>query len=189
MIKSLCVLWLKITGWKYINNIPDNIRSFVALGVPHTTNFDIFPGVAAAKLMQRNARFVIKSEWMKFPFGFFMRKVGAIGLNRKNLEGGKKNTTELMADLFKLREDFVLLIAPEGTRKKREEWKTGFYFIAQKANVPIVLGFADYIKKEYGLGKIIFPKNFEEDMKEIMNFYKNIKGKYPENFSLDKRFI
>lgn len=188
MIRLLAALWLKITGWKFINNVPDDVRSFVVLGAPHTSNYDIFPGVAATRLMKRNARFVIKSEWMKFPFGFFMRKVGALGLDRKRLVEGKMNTTDLMANLFKEHEELVLLIAPEGTRAKRAEWKTGFYFIAEKAKVPIVLGFGDYIKKEYGLGKIIYPKNFEEDMREIMNFYRNIRGKNPEQFSLDQRF-
>lgn len=188
MVRTFCVLLLKMTGWKFVNNVPDDIRSFVALGVPHTSNFDFFPGVAASKLMKRNARFVIKSEWMKFPFSLIMKPAGALGLDREKLKGGSKNTTDAMADLFKEHKELVLLIAPEGTRSPRKEWKTGFYFIAQKAGVPIVLGFADYEKKEYGLGKVIYPTDFEKDMGEIMDFYRNIKGKKPENFLLDERF-
>lgn len=188
MVRLLCALYLKITGWKFVNYISDDVRSFVALGVPHTSNYDILPGIAATRLMKRNAKFVIKSEWVKFPFSLVMKPAGALGLDREKLKDGKKNTTEAMADLFKDFKELVILIAPEGTRSPRKEWKTGFYFIAQKANVPIALGFADYVKKEYGLGKIIYPTDFEKDMKEIMDFYRPIIGKKPENFLLDERF-
>lgn len=188
MVRTLCALWLKLNGWKFVDNTPQEVRSFMAIGVPHTSNYDILPGVAATGMMKRNARFVIKSEWTKFPFSLVMKPAGAIGLDREKLKDGKKNNTEVMADLFKEYKDLVILIAPEGTRSARKEWKTGFYFIAQKANIPIALGFADYAKKEYGLGKIIYPSDFEKDMREIMDFYRTITGKKPENFLLDERF-
>lgn len=189
MFKLLCVLVFKIQGWKFINKIPADLRSFVFVGAPHTSNADIIPTMAMAYFMKRNTKFVIKNQWLKAPLGIFLRSVGAIGVDKNLIQkNGAKNTTELMACLFKEHEDLVLMISPEGTRSPNSNWKSGFYYIAQKANVPIVLGYADYDKKEAGLGEVIYLSNFEEDMQKITNFFRNIKGKNPENFKLDSKF-
>jgi len=189
MVKSTCTAILKMNGWKFINNIPDDLRSFVMIGAPHTSNYDFFAAMMVAESMKRNAKFVIKSEWMKFPFNMIMGPAGAIGLDRKGLsKKDKESTTDLMAGLFKKYKDLVLMIAPEGTRSPNPHWKTGFYYMAQKAGVPIVLGFVDYEKKETGLGMVLIPTDFEKDMHTIMDFYRDIKGKVPDNFQLDEKF-
>ncbi len=188
MVRQICTCIFKISGWKFVDKIPKDLRSFVFIGAPHTSNHDFFPAMAVADLMKRNARFVIKSEWMKFPFGLIMKPAGAIGLNRKNVAGGKESTTDVMADLFKTIPDLALMISPEGTRSPVKSWKTGFYYIAQKAGVPIVLGYADYENKEAGMGLVIYPSDFEKDMRAIMEFYRNIKGKRPQNFLLDEKY-
>jgi 1-acyl-sn-glycerol-3-phosphate acyltransferase len=189
MFKLLCVLIFKIQGWKFISKIPADLRSFVFVGAPHTSNADIIPTMAMAYFMKRNTKFVIKNQWLKAPLGIFLRSVGAIGVDKNFIQkNGSKNTTELMACLFKEHKDLVLMISPEGTRSPNSNWKSGFYYIAQKANVPIVLGYADYEKKEAGLGEVIYLSNFEEDMQKITNFYRNIKGKNPQNFKLDSKF-
>ncbi|MDF2454002.1 MAG: acyltransferase, partial [Bacteroidota bacterium] len=98
----------------------------------------------------------------------------------------KKGSVDAMAELFTKYDTLRLIITPEGTRSRREKWKTGFYHVAMKAKVPIALGFMDYEKKECGIDKIIYPSgDYKKDMKIIMDFYKNIKAKYPENFSVD----
>jgi lauroyl/myristoyl acyltransferase len=94
-----------------------------------------------------------------------------------------------MAKMFEDNKEFVLMIAPEGTRSPNSNWKTGFYYIAQKANVPIVLGYADFNKKEVGLGLVIHPSDFEKDMQAIMDFYKDKQGKNKKNFRLDSKFF
>lgn len=189
MFKLLCVLIFRVLGWKFINKIPADLRSFVFVGAPHTSNADIIPTMAMAYFMKRNTKFVIKNQWLKAPLGIFLRSVGAIGVDKNLIQkNGSKNTTELMASLFKEHKDLVLMISPEGTRSPNSNWKSGFYYIAQKANVPIVLGYADYEKKEAGLGEVIYLSNFEEDMQKITNFYRNIKGKNPQNFKLDSKF-
>ncbi len=95
-----------------------------------------------------------------------------------------------MADFFKQYEKIAMIIAPEGTRSLRKEWKLGFYHVAKKANVPITFGYLDFKKKIAGVGGFIHPTgNFEEDMKYIMNFYKNIAPKIPSKFSIDERFV
>ena len=185
MLKEVCALIYKASGWKFVNKVPDELRSFVFLGAPHTSNHDFVPGLALCHLMKRNTRFVIKNEWMRFPYGFFMRQAGALGINRSKA----KSSVKAMADLFVENKDLVMLIAPEGTRRPTGNWKTGFYYIAKEAGVPIVLGYADYAKKEGGFGKVIYPTDFEKDMKEIMEFYKDVKGKHPENFKLDARYV
>jgi len=189
MFKLLCVLIFRVLGWKFINKIPADLRSFVFVGAPHTSNADIIPTMAMAYFMKRNTKFVIKNQWLKAPLGIFLRSVGAIGVDKNLIQkSGSKNTTELMACLFKEHKDLVLMISPEGTRSPNSNWKSGFYYIAQKANVPIVLGYADYEKKEAGLGEVIYLSNFEEDMQRITSFYRNIKGKNPQNFKLDSKF-
>jgi len=190
MLKVLCTLIFKASGWKFQNEVPENLRSFIFLGAPHTSNYDFIPAMALANLMKRNAKFVIKDDWMKFPLNLIMKPTGAIGLNRKKLkEEGHSSNTDVMADLFKKYPELVLMIAPEGTRAPTTNWKTGFFYIAQKANVPIVLGFADFEKKIAGTGPIIYPTDLEADMKAIMAFYKQVKGKEPANFKLDSRYL
>jgi 1-acyl-sn-glycerol-3-phosphate acyltransferase len=189
MLKLLCTLIFKFKGWTFKNNLPDELRSFVLLGVPHTSNFDFVPAMYVAKHLKRNPRFVIKSDWMKFPFNLVMGPAGAIGLDRSKLVSRGGSNTDLMADLFKTYPDLVLMIAPEGTRRANHNWKTGFYYIAQKAQVPIVLGYIDYEKKETGIGPVIYPTDFEKDMQAIMAFYQHVKGRYPDNFKLDQRFL
>lgn len=179
---------LKSSGWKFEVTIPESLRSFILLGVPHTSNFDFFPAMAMSHVLQRNAKFVIKSEWVKFPMGLVMKPLGAIGLDREKLKEGHGSNTDIMAGLFKEFSELVLMIAPEGTRKPTDHWKTGFYYIAQKAQIPIVCGFGDYKKKIIGTGPIIYPRDFESDMKQIMDFYQHISGKWTANFRTDVRF-
>ena len=189
MFRLLCTLIFKLTGWKFKNDVPDSLRSFVFIGAPHTSNFDFIPAMSVAYLMKRNARFVIKKEWMKFPLGFFFKSIGAIGVVRNISKESKTiSYTDIMAQLFKDHSEFVLMIAPEGTRSPNKHWKTGFYYIAQKANVPIVLGYADYKTKEAGLGMVIYPEDFDKDMMKITDFYRRMEGKRNENFLLDERY-
>lgn len=188
MLKSFCTFLLKISGWKFQSDLPEDLRSFIFIGAPHTSNFDFIAAMALVNLLHRNSRFVIKSDWLKFPMGLIMKPAGALGLDRKKLKAGAGSNTDLMADFFKEYEEFVLMISPEGTRGPNSQWKTGFYYIAQKAKVPIVLGYADFAKKTIGTGPVIYPTDFETDMKKIMDFYQNITGKVPDNFKLDSRY-
>lgn len=169
--------------------MPDDLRSFVLIGAPHTSNFDMVPAMVVASRLRRNSRFMIKSDWLKFPFGLFLKPAGAYGIDRKKMaESGHLNQVEYLAGLFQQIPDFVLMIAPEGTRSANDTWKTGFYYIAKASNVPIVLGYADYTKKVAGLGKMIYPTEFEKDMKDITAFYSTVAGRHPERFLLDKNF-
>ena len=189
MLKFLCSLILKVSGWSFKNELSSDVRSFIFIGAPHTSNYDFIPAMSFAYMLKRNTKFVIKNEWMIFPLNHILKSAGAIGLDRSKLKGGGVSTTDIMADLFSKYPEMVLMISPEGTRSPNPNWKTGFYYIAQKANVPIVLGYADFEKKIVGIGPMIYPSDFEKDMREIMAFYQQFKGNRPENFKLDSRYM
>ena len=86
MLKNLCLWLFKATGWKFVNNVPDDIRSFVMIGAPHTSNYDFVPAMAVGALCGRNPKFVIKSDWLKFPMNLIMVPAGAVGIDRKKIK-------------------------------------------------------------------------------------------------------
>ena len=181
-------LIFKLLGWKVSHYLSNDIKKCVIVVAPHTSNWDFIFGMGAVSVMKLNQRFIIKKEWIRFPFKKLMLSLGALPIDRskKNSIDEKKSSVEAIADLFESHNELRLVITPEGTRSRVEKWKTGFYYVALKANVPIALAFINYETKTCGVDKIIYPTgNFESDMKLIMNFYKSIKGKNSENFSLD----
>jgi 1-acyl-sn-glycerol-3-phosphate acyltransferase len=182
--------FFKLKGWKVTHHLPKDILKCVIIAAPHTSNWDFLYAMGALKEMNINTRFTIKKEWFKFPFKGLMKKLGALPIDRGiNPDGSRKGTVDAMVDLFNERKNLLLLITPEGTRSAVKKWKTGFYHVALNAKVPIALGFIDYENKVCGIDKLIYPTgNFNADMKLIMDFYKNIKGRNPNNFALDTTF-
>lgn len=174
---SKFVLWLK--GWKVVGEIP-NIKKYVIVAAPHTSNWDFVIGRAFGYLLGIEAKFLGKSQLFKPPHGWLFRFMGGIPVDRTK----HNSLVEFTIDLFDNREELVLGLAPEGTRKRVERWKQGFYHIAIGANVPIVLSFMDYKKKEAGVGKILYPSgNLDEDMSIIEEFYKSVTPKFPAYFN------
>lgn len=156
------------------------------MGAPHTSNQDFFLTMAVFYEAPFNPKFAIKDEWLNSWAGFILKSLGAIGINRKQKN---QKTTDVLAQIFENYEELALTISPEGTRKAAPKWKTGFYYIAQKAQVPIVLAYVNYKNKVCHVEKIITPQHFEKDMKEIMAYYKDrAVGAIPHNFQLDPRF-
>jgi len=160
-------------GWKTDNQWPEHLDQCVMIAAPHTSNWDALYARLALKALGVNVRLTIKDSYMKLPFGPFVRAMGGIGINRrpKNEGEARPSMVELMTDLFKIHPKLVMLVTPEGTRSKQEQWKTGFYHVAVKAGVPIALAYMDYEKKEAGVGKIVYPT-----------------GNY-EQFSVDTRYL
>jgi 1-acyl-sn-glycerol-3-phosphate acyltransferase len=127
------------------------------------------------------SRFLIKKEMFVWPLGPLIRAMGAIPVDR----GQRNNMVDYVAGLFDKYEDLAFVITPEGTRKYNARWKRGFYHIAMKANVPILVGYLDYAKKEGGVGMVIEPSgDFEKDFKTIEDFYRDKTARHPENFNL-----
>lgn len=184
-------LIFKLNGWKVTHFLPKEINRCVLIAVPHTSNWDTVYALATWQIMGIKTRFTIKKEWLKFPFKGLLTKFGALPIDRGvNPDGTTKGTVDAMAELFNTHKDLILTVTPEGTRSKVTKWKTGFYHVALKANVPIALGFIDYKNKHTGIDKIIYPTgDYNADMKLIMDYYKNANPKFPENFSLDTTII
>jgi 1-acyl-sn-glycerol-3-phosphate acyltransferase len=182
--------FLKITGWKIENNIPPGMTKCIVLAAPHTSNWDFYYAMAFLSILRINSRYTIKKEWMRFPFSLITKPLGGIAIDRSPGHAGEKRRSliDVMVELFNQHKELVIIITPEGTRSKVEKWKAGFYHIAMKAKVPIVLGYIDYTKKTAGTGMVIYPTNYEKDMRTIMKFYRDIKGKHPEQFSIDTDF-
>ena len=181
-------LIFRLQGWKITGYLPYDIKKCVLVAAPHTSNWDFVFGMAAMRIMKLSKHFTIKKEWLRFPVKRFFLSMGAIPIdrNKKNNDGEKKSIVDLMVDLFDTHDEIRLIIPPEGTRSRVEKWKTGFYYVALHAKVPIALGYMDYEKRECGIGQLIYPSgDYKSDMEKIMNFYRNIKGKNPENFALD----
>ena len=182
---------LNLMGWELDNHWDLNVYQCVMIAAPHTSNWDALYARLALKALGVNVRLTIKDSYMKFPLGPFVRAMGGIGIDRSVKQEGQERPSmvQLMSDLFKTHPKLVMLVTPEGTRAKQEQWKTGFYHVATTAGVPIALAYMDYAKKKTGVGKIVYPTgDYEKDMAEIMSFYAEINAKFPENFSVDQRY-
>ena len=192
MFEKLAEQSLNLMGWEIDNHWDLNIDQCVMIAAPHTSNWDALYARLALKALGVNVRLTIKDSYMKFPLGPFVRALGGIGIDRRTKEEGqpRPSMVQQMSDLFKTHPKLVMLVTPEGTRAKQEQWKTGFYHVAMTAGVPIALAYMDYAKKKTGVGKIVYPTgDFEKDMTEIMAFYAEINPKFPDDFSIDQRYI
>ncbi|MEG2919783.1 MAG: 1-acyl-sn-glycerol-3-phosphate acyltransferase [Acinetobacter sp.] len=191
MFEKLAEQSLEMMGWELDNHWPVDLDQCVMIAAPHTSNWDALYARLALKALGVNVRLTIKDSYMKLPFGPFVRAMGGIGIDRtpKNAGEPRLSMVQVMTDLFKQHPKLVMLVTPEATRAKQEEWKTGFYHVAISAGVPIALAYMDYAKKKTGVGKIVYPTgDYEKDMAEIMDFYAQISAKFPEKFSVDTRY-
>lgn len=166
--------------------IPSDIQKAVVISAPHTSGLDFMIGRLGFYLIGiRKVKFLIKKEMFRFPLGILIRALGAIPVDR----GRKNNMVDQVTKMFNEKKRFYLLITPEGTRKYTTNWKKGFYQIALKAKVPIVIGFIDYSKKECGIGSVLYPSgDFEKDFKIITDFYKTKTARYPKDFNLSEMY-
>lgn len=183
---SRFIFWL--FGWTLDDHLKADFTRCVMIASPHTSNWDFIFARAAFSMMGIPIRFTVKQEWTRFPFGWFMNGLGAIGIDRTPKKPGdpRPSMTEAMIDLFAKNKELVVMVTPEGTRKKVTKWKTGFYHVAVGAKVPIALGYLDYKNKIAGVGKIVYPTgDIHKDMQEITDFYRPISPKHPELFSID----
>lgn len=188
MRSKFCKWIFDLTGWKALVPPADNPEKYIIVAAPHTSNWDFWYTMATFAIHKMPVKFTIKKEWMRFPFNLIMKPLGAIAIDRtaRTSGAGRPSLTEAMVDLFKQHERLILVITPEGTRKRNNKWKTGFYHVAKAAGVPICPGFVDYQKKITGIGKPIYPSDYKNDMQELMAFFKSIHPRYPENFSIDE---
>lgn len=176
LVKSI-ILWLyRRDGWRAEGVVPTP-RRFVIIAAPHTSNWDFVYYLGLTQELGIKTRFMAKSSLFRWPIGGFMRAMGGVEVDRKS----SHNYVQAMVDVFASHEEFILTVAPEGTRGKTRRWKTGFYQIAMAANVPIVVGLMDYGRKVGGLGPMIWPSgDFRADMEKVLAVYRTCIPRHPE---------
>jgi 1-acyl-sn-glycerol-3-phosphate acyltransferase len=185
MIKILGKIILKLWGWKTIDTTPKGVLNYpkaVMIAAPHTSNWDYPFTMALLYASGIPLKYLAKASLFKFPLGFIIKGLGGVPVERSK----KNNLVNDMADMIKNSTQPINLVIPvEGTRGFTEVWKSGFYHIALAANVPIILGFLDFAKKEGGYINVFYPTgNYEMDLKAIQKQYLGITPKHPEFNSL-----
>lgn len=173
-------IYFKLLGWQITGNTSfskDSIKKAVIIAVPHTSWHDFYIGLLLRKIVGVKTNFIGKKELFKWPFGLYFRAIGGRPIDRTP----GQNKVEAISDLFKDEDEFRLTLAPEGTRKKVTEWKTGFYYIAKSANVPIIMFTLDFKNKENKVSEPFYPTdNIEADFNYMRKFYEGVVGKVPE---------
>ncbi|OCB78585.1 1-acyl-sn-glycerol-3-phosphate acyltransferase [Flavobacterium crassostreae] len=178
-MKRIIYKWIfcRIMGWKIKGHINPEIKKCVLMVMPHTSAHDFYLGIFTRGITGLEMNWVGKKELFRFPFGAYFRYMGGEPLDRS----GNLNKVDAIAAIFEQKKIFRLAVAPEGTREKVTQIKTGFYYIALKANVPILPVAFDFGKKTVHLGKPMYPTgNLPTDCKELLNHYKGVLGKIPE---------
>lgn len=171
---------LFVLGWKSQYPKKYQLNKFVIIAAPHTSNWDLVFALAVFWKLKRPLKYFIKDSFTKPPHGWFFKMMGAIGVNRKKTG----NLVHHAAATIKKTDHIALMVPAEGTRSYVKKWKTGFYHIAKKANVPVALGYLDYKNKIAGVGGLVYlTDDFEADMQIIENFYKDIPAKHPKNYN------
>ena len=178
MLRPLYLLLFKLFGWKINGHFPPGLNKYIVAVAPHTSNWDFFVGVAARSILRmQNARFLGKSSLFRPPLGWLFRSLGGYPVDRAK----HSDVVEHVADIFRKEDHFILALAPEGTRKKVDKLRTGFYYIARKAGVPIIPCGFDYKKKEVVLGEPFYPSDdVQKDIDSLTSFFSKITGKNPE---------
>lgn len=170
----------RLTGWRAEGAAP-NLPKFVMVAAPHTSNIDGFMLVLGAWLFRLKLYWMGKHTLFRAPFGWLLKAFGGVPIDRRAPRGA----VQQMIQAFRDHERQILVVAPEGTRRKSDRWKSGFYYIAQGANVPIVLAYIDYARKVVGIGPVIHPSGDQDgDMRIIHEFYKDKVARYPEQKTL-----
>ena len=178
MLRLLLKMYWKLSGWKIAGNFPYQYKKMVLVVAPHTSWKDVLVGFAARnELKIYHAKFLGKKELFDGPFGFLFRRLGGTPVDRFSKQG----MVEQVTMLFATNENFLLAMAPEGTRKRVDKLRSGFYHIANQAQVPIQPVGLDFENKKLILGDIIFTSDDEvADFKKIIGFFAAIKGAKPE---------
>ena len=179
-MRFICRLILKLAGWKPEGVLPD-AEKYLIVSAPHTSMWDFVIGKLFYYGYGISSKVLIKKELFVFPMNYILRMMGGIPVDRDN----RTNLIQKMADLFKNKPKFILTVTPEGTREKVQYWKRGFYYIAEKAGVPLLPGYCDYHRKVIGIGTLIYPTgDVENDMVKLKSFFRGIVPKHPEKFEV-----
>ncbi len=183
LLRAFSIAFLKLAGWKVEGALPAHAGKAVLIAAPHTSNWDLPYTLMVAFVLRLNVYWMGKDTLFNFPFGPIMRWLGGIAVNRREAT----NLVAASADAIRAATGPLhLIVPPEGTRSKTRYWKTGFYYIAVTAGVPIIMAYMDYAQKRSGLGPLLQPSgDIEADMVTVKAFYAPFKGKNAAQFEAD----
>ena len=170
-------IFTQILGWKLIGDFPKHLKKYVVIAAPHTSWKDFPIAILARNYSGEKVNFIGKNSLFKGPFGFIFRALGGTPVDRSQ----NSNMVDAIVQIFDNKEEFRLGISPEGTRKKVAKWKTGFYYIAKGAKVPIVMATLDFENKQIKFSEPYdTTDDKEKDFKHFHNFFKGVKGKHSQ---------
>ena len=180
-MKTISGKVLEQLGWKVVGNFPD-IKKSIVIFAPHTAHIDAIYGKLGVTEMGIKYKFLSKKELFFFPMNLVMKRFGSIAV--RGVKG--KNAIFQVVDLFNSSDELHIIISPEGWIKRVVKWNKGFYYMATKAKVPIVVAYLDYKKKEMGIKGVIYDTNdYKSVLKQINEMYEGVTGKCPEQFVLE----
>jgi 1-acyl-sn-glycerol-3-phosphate acyltransferase len=179
-LRALSAGFLRLNGWTLEGALPPSARKCVFIAAPHTSNWDLPYTLMVSFVLGLDIHWMGKASIFRFPFGALMRWLGGIAVKREQ----SNNLVAVSAQVLRDAEGpLQLVVPPEGTRAAVRRWKTGFYYIALQAEVPIVMAYMDYERKLAGLGPVFVPTgDIEADMLQIKAFYAPFKGRNPRQF-------
>ena len=176
-MRKIARLILRMMGWKVDEHTPVGVKKCVIVVGPHTSNWDFIIGRLAFITYGVNGKFLIKKEAFIPVFGWFLKRMGGVPVDRKK----NNNLTDEAVKYFEDSESLFLVFTPEGTRSYNPKWKKGFYYIAMKAKVPIYIAYMDYERKIGGFHSVMEPTgDVDKDIDYIKSILSQFKGKYPE---------
>ena len=174
--------YLKMRGFSFVGKFPEGVKKSVIISAPHTCIEDFFIGRSFFWMEGREVKFLVKKEFFKPIIGYLLKKMGGIPVDRSR----GNNMVVKTSAVFRQYDELHIVITPEGTRKRVDRWKRGFYYIAELAQVPVVLGFIDFKTKRCGYGPVLVPSgDFDKDWPMIEDFYRGMQGKTPGRFNLE----
>ena len=175
-MRWLAEKFIRWRGWKIVGERPPHSK-FVAVGAPHTSNWDFVVFLGVVSYFKIPARVIGKSSLVRWPFGRLMRRLGIVPMDGDSGQG----LVDQMVEEFDRADRMALVVAPEGTRGTAAHWHSGFHRIAVAAGVPVVMTFIDAENRVTGIGPTLHPSgDIESDMDQIRAFYSGIKGSHPE---------
>lgn len=169
-------------GWELVGEVPSEIKKYVLIAAPHTSNMDFFLAIPCMWLLDLPYKFLIKREHTDAYYGGIIRALGGIGVDRKNQSA---KFVDQLKTIVANHDELAFLFTPEGTRSWVKKWKTGFYRVAVAGGVPVVLAAADYKNKEIHVGEVLYPSgDVESDLEFLEQYYANFPAKYPDKFNI-----
>ena len=176
--KSFFGFWFRLFGWKSVGDKPHELKKYVIAVGPHTSNWDFAVGYCIKHIHDLHPDFLAKHSLFKIPLvGWFLRNMGGHPVDRSK----KTNMVDQVVEKFETLDKFIMAITPEGTRSYAPEWKTGFYRIAMKVQVPIILVGMDYKNREVVFSDPMIPTgDMDADFEKMRVFFRKMTGKRPE---------